>query len=346
MSFQKQKVQLIATGNLVPTLHYGVFAGNWWTFINQKIPGENKQISIPIRLNMRVQLELNKKEFIIRIVSTNNNTRPGYICESDSTAKIYLTASEAINETYKKIFNTGTRYSGPSIMGFDNEYIIKQLISDVAFHPFKITIDKLSVLIIELGISDDNDSNFIGYQSSFMHKFHNKQCLFVQKINNRDCQIEIFRNEEKVANYIDISPNEVWKKVGILKNYNGKILFGIDHPITIGALENYAVQPICNVAEWDNIQKMTQAFEQSLKRKIAIAEINWYQFFVKWKNQQTNIIEFITHLQQIYPPNYQFSDRELSSWRRMMKIVGCTNITPYKKKESTVSKFSILYNFT
>ena len=77
---------------------------------------------------------------------------------------------------------------------------------------------------------------------------------------------------------------------------------------------------------------MTQAFEQSLKRRIAIAEINWYQFFDKWKKQQTSIIEFTTHLKQIYPLNYQFSDRELSSWRRMMKNVSCTNIIPYKKK--------------
>jgi hypothetical protein len=340
MSSQKSKIQLISTGNLVPTLHYGSYAGNWWTFFNQKISGEEKQISIPIRLNMRVRLELNKREFIIRIVSTNNNIRPGYVCESDITAKIYLTASEAINEAYKKIFNTGTRYSGPSVMGFDNEYITKQLISDVVFHPFKISIDKLSVLIIKLGISNDDSDNFIGYQSSFIYKYHNKQSLFVQKINNRNCQIEIFQNGGLVANYNDISPNEVWKKVGILKNYSGKILFGINHPDTIDALENYAERPICNVIEWSNIQIMTQAFEQSLKRKIAIAEINWYQFFDKWKKQQTSIIEFTTHLKQIYPQNYQFSDRELSSWRRMMKNVGCTNITPHKKKESKVRYFS------
>ncbi|CAG8694420.1 16861_t:CDS:1, partial [Funneliformis caledonium] len=114
---------------------------------------------------MRVCLELNKREFIICIVSINNNIRPGYVCESDITAKIYLIASEAINEAYKKIFNIGTWYSGPSVIGFDNEYITKQLISDVVFYPFKISIDKLSVLIIKLGILDDDSDNIIGYQS-------------------------------------------------------------------------------------------------------------------------------------------------------------------------------------
>src|SRR5271168_2539611 len=130
MSFQKYKIQLLATGSLIQTLHYSSFAGNWWTFFNQKISEDDKQISIPIQLNMRVQLELNKREFIVRVISADNNIRTGYMCESDTTAKVYLTASEAINETYKKIFNTGTRYSGPSVMGFDNENITKQLLSD------------------------------------------------------------------------------------------------------------------------------------------------------------------------------------------------------------------------
>ena len=339
MSFQKHKIQLISAGSLVSALHYSSFAGNWWTFFNQKISGETKQISVPIRLNMRVQLELNKREFTVRVVSTNNNTRPGYVCESDNTGKVYLTASEAVNETSKKFFNTGTRYSGPSVMGFDNEDITEQLLSDVESHPFKISIDKLSVLIINLGISNDNTDDILGYQSSFTYKYRNKQSLFTQKINNKNCQIEIFQNGEKIANYNDSSPDEVWKKVGILKNYSGKTLFGINHPTTIDALENYAERPICNITEWSNVQIMTQAFEQSLKRKIAIADINWYQFFIKWREQKTSIIEFITHLRQIYPPNYQFSDRELSSWRGMMKRVGCTNITPHKKKESKVSNF-------
>ncbi|CAG8531505.1 6124_t:CDS:1, partial [Funneliformis caledonium] len=38
-----------------------------------------------------------------------------------------------------------------------------------------------------------------------------------------NCHIEIFQNGGLVANYSDISPNKVWKKVGILKNYSGKI---------------------------------------------------------------------------------------------------------------------------
>ncbi|RHZ78583.1 hypothetical protein Glove_159g29 [Diversispora epigaea] len=156
MSFKNQKIQLLSADNLIPELHYSLYAINWWFFTNKKNHGDEKQICIPIRLNMKVQIELNKTKFIVHIVSTEDNIKPGYICESDNTSRIYLTASEAINETYNQFFNTGTRYSGPSILGFDNENIIQELLFDVLFYPFKITIDKLSILVIKLNFSNNN----------------------------------------------------------------------------------------------------------------------------------------------------------------------------------------------
>ncbi|CAB5364774.1 unnamed protein product [Rhizophagus irregularis] len=217
MFSKKQAIQLLATGNLVPTLHYGIYAINWWMFIDRKMPNEKKQMCIPLRLNMRVQLELNKTKFIVRIVSAEDNMKPGYVCESDVAAKIYLSASEAVNKTYNNLFNNKTRYSGPSVLGFDNENITKELLSDVLFCPFKITVDKLSILIINLGNSNGDMS---GYQSSFIYKYQDKQSLFIQKVECKYCYIEVFQNKEKVAYYHDASPTDVWKKTGILKNYN------------------------------------------------------------------------------------------------------------------------------
>jgi hypothetical protein len=288
-------------------------------------------------------LELHETKFIIHIVNGNNNTRPGYICESDTTGKVYLSASEAINETYKKLFNTKTRYSGPSLIGFDNEAITAELLSGIQFHPFKITIDKLSVLIIDLGDSNDNFDNIVGsgYQSSFMYKYQGNQCLYVQKkIATNNYQIEVFHKEEKIANYNDVSPTAVWDKTKILKNFNGNTLFGIDHTITVDAFKNYSEPPICNVTGWNDIDIMTQAFEQCLKQSIAVVGINWYKFFVSWKEQPSTIIEFTAHLKNIYPVDYVFTDREFRAWRAMMKKVGCTKISPYKRKESKVNMFS------
>jgi hypothetical protein len=339
MSFKKQTTQLLSSGSLVLTLHYGVYSVNWWTFIDKKILNEEKQICIPLRLNMRVQSELNETKFIVRIVSAEDGIKPGYICESDVASKVCLSASEAVNKTYNNLFNNKTRYSGLSVLGFDNENITQELLSDVLFCPFKITVDKLPILIIKLGDSNDNN---MGYQSSFMFKYRGKQSLFVQKIEHEEYCIEIFQKRERIAYYSDISPTEVWKKTGILKNYDGGVLFGIEHPATINALKIYAAKSlICSVNEWDNIEIMTKAFKRHLKRQTATIGLNWHKFFIEWKEQKSNIIEFMAHLKPLYPPNYEFNDRELRAWRKMMKSVGCTNITPYEKQKSKVSFFGI-----
>ena len=56
---------------------------------------------------MRVILELNKKTFIVRVIcnTEENNTTPGYVSETDLDSKIYSSASEVVNETYKKYFD-------------------------------------------------------------------------------------------------------------------------------------------------------------------------------------------------------------------------------------------------
>src|SRR5438034_11810595 len=106
MSIQNYKRQLLSSGNIVQELHYGPFATSWWGFIKTKT-AQNKQICIPIRVNMRIKFELNQEELIIRVV--DNNLKPGYVCESDTEAMIYSTSSAAINETYKKIFDAKTQ---------------------------------------------------------------------------------------------------------------------------------------------------------------------------------------------------------------------------------------------
>ena len=106
-------------------------------------------------------MELNKTKFIVRIVSAEDGIKPGYICESDIAAKVYLSTSEAVNKTYNNLFNNKTQYSEPLVLGFDNENITQELLSDVLFSPFKIIVGKLSILIITLG--DSNDNNMIGY---------------------------------------------------------------------------------------------------------------------------------------------------------------------------------------
>ena len=72
----------------------------------------------------------------------------------------------------------------PLALGFDNENIIQELLSDVLFSSFKITVDKLFILVTKLGVLDNN---VVEYQSSFMYKYQGKQSFFVQKIGDKKC---------------------------------------------------------------------------------------------------------------------------------------------------------------
>ncbi|RHZ88328.1 hypothetical protein Glove_23g66 [Diversispora epigaea] len=90
---------------------------------------------------------------------------------------------------------------------------------------------------------------------------------------------------------------------------------------------------------------MQPIFEKNLKKKISTINLGWIQFFLNWKNQKTRIIEFIITLAQIYPSDHQFTERELRAWRRMMKDVGCTNITPFSKDKSQLEFWTYASDF-
>lgn len=148
MSTHNYKTQLLVPGEIERNLHYGPFAINWWYFLGNK----NKQICFPLRINMRIKLELNQREFVIRVVHNTklNNSKPGYICESDEVSEIYSSPSEVVNETYSKYFKMKTRYSGPSVLGFDNETIAEQLQVSVPFFPFKIVTNNLTIFVASI----------------------------------------------------------------------------------------------------------------------------------------------------------------------------------------------------
>ncbi|CAH1764912.1 1940_t:CDS:2, partial [Entrophospora sp. SA101] len=67
---------------------------------------------------MRIKIELNKKEYIIRTVVNTSN---------DNDAIVYSTSSEVVNGNYKISFDKTTHYSGPSILGFDDKIFVEKL---------------------------------------------------------------------------------------------------------------------------------------------------------------------------------------------------------------------------
>jgi hypothetical protein len=344
MSTLNFKRQLLATGEIDNNLHYGPFAESWWHFLNTKNNEiNNKQICFPIRINMRIRIILSDKEFIIRVIVHNtkeNNLKPGYVCESDVDSKIYASASELVNETYKKYFKGGARSSGTNVLGFDDEKMVEQLQVDVSFFPFKIVTNGITVFVASIGSSDQEELNFAGsgYRSSFHHRYLGNWSLICQSIIDAEkCQIDIYSHGKLICTHIGSTPADVWNRLSILSKLNRKELFGLSDPIVIQEIKNYINKPCCTLSDWYDVDKMTLAFEKCLKRKIATSDLNWHQFFIGWKQLSTNIIELTTHLSTIYPPDFEITDIVLGAWKRMLQNVGCTNITPYEKKISKVS---------
>ncbi|PKY56578.1 hypothetical protein RhiirA4_411262 [Rhizophagus irregularis] len=156
-------------------------------------------------------------------------------------AIIYSTPSAAINETYKKNFNVKTRFSGPGVLGFDNEIIIEQLQAEVLVFPLQIIIHGITVFVATLGSSDQAELNFAGP--------------------------DIYQQEKKIDTYIGKSPTDVWTKLKILKKFDGKELFGLYDQRVIKAIQTHMNTPYCKSCDWNNIQIMTYAFEKWLKKK-------------------------------------------------------------------------------
>ncbi|CAG8771392.1 1490_t:CDS:1, partial [Funneliformis caledonium] len=117
---------------------------------------------------------------------------------------------------------------------FENEKILEQLVVDIEFQPFLFSIEKLSVMVYGLGSSSHEEFMGAGpgYVSSLSYKYNKKQSIYVQKITNASCIIEVWCNNKQVNRYEGATPLEVWKKTNILKSMNGNTLFGLDHIIT------------------------------------------------------------------------------------------------------------------
>ena len=339
---QNIKVTLVSTGKLLENIHYGPFSRYWWTSKSGNATSETENKLIPIRVRQKTRIFLNKREFIIRIVVGNRESpkRPGYCCESgEFSSNVETSATEAISSLYMQIFHNKTRKSGAIAIGYDNQDIIEELQEDVPFFPFYICLDKFKIFVFQLGISPESFPNVKSeYMSSFIHVYNKNQALFVSKIKDNQCMIEIYQEYQRVKIFEGRSANEVWKTSGILQKFDGITLSGLNNPITQKVLSEHHV-PTCKPSDWTNYAIMEILFKYHLKRR-TISDIRWYTLFENWINN-SSIIEFYTQLKSLYPIRHKFCDREIRAWQCMLRAAGCHNITPFIKENSKVNYFVI-----
>src|SRR5688572_18490692 len=142
------------------------------------------------------------------------------------------------------------------MMGFDHPEVIEELLLDINFQPFKIILnEKLQIFVSQIGKYWSIKWNGIGEGFCSSFSSHYKKCwsFFVQKIINNHCIIEIYQNNLKVVEFKDETPEKVWQKTGILKNYNGNDLFGVLHKTIIEGFNKYHVKnkiSSCTLNDW------------------------------------------------------------------------------------------------
>jgi len=234
-------VTLISSGIIESRLHYGPFSRNWWLIPTTR-SGSDIEMMYPIRVGMKTQVEMNGKFFIMRVLKGNkfDTNQPGYTCQCDSdSSEIEDNPTNAITSLYRQIFKTQTKISGSMVMGFDKESIFSELLHDIEFRPYSISLaDKLSIMIFSLGTSKKEGwmGSGEGYMASFIHVFRKERCIFVQKFIKNKSIVEVWNNNIKISQYEGNSPTDVWQKIGVLGKYQGMQLFGLEHTYTQSVL--------------------------------------------------------------------------------------------------------------
>ena len=335
-------VTLIEVGSLVENLHYGPFSRYWWEV--PSISDSNTYPQFPIRVGQKTKTCLNERDFYITIpISTSGHMLPEYCCQSDDVFVIETSATKAISKTYQKIFQSKTRYSGHIVIGWNDKKIIDILSSTIDFHPFSCKLGKYEIFIYGLDSSTRSDWNKAGdgYRSSIIYRYKRHPAIFVSEIEGNKCYVHIYQDFELQETFVGDTPDDVWKNSGFIQKFSGKKLFGLEDQVIQQKLSKLNI-PQCTSREWSNFNIMKKLYEYHLQRRTS-ANIKWYNLFIRWNQSEYNIIELSSELKLLYPPDHQFSDRELGAWLSMLRAAGCSNITPWSHDDSEVFSNQFVY---
>ncbi|CAG8456141.1 1685_t:CDS:2 [Scutellospora calospora] len=81
------------------------------------------------------------------VKSEENPLQLRFVCVSNNEiSKVCSTPSQAINTIYHVIFGKKTAYSGPAILGFNNEQIVEKLLNGIRFRPLFLNIESFIVV--------------------------------------------------------------------------------------------------------------------------------------------------------------------------------------------------------
>ncbi|CAG8548819.1 7558_t:CDS:2 [Gigaspora rosea] len=132
---------------------------------------------------------------------------PGFSCKCEEiSGKIYNNPTSAISSLYQRLFETTTKFS-----------------------------DRLNIFVYSIGISDNSCllSAGSGFNSSFISVIKKngkaKSPVITQGIEKTGCFINIYVDNQLFKRIEGVDPNQTWKQTGLLKQYEGNALFGLNH---------------------------------------------------------------------------------------------------------------------
>ena len=332
-------VKLISLGAIISRLHYGVNICKWWTTRSEK-DFEKGVYLYPIRVGWQTVLEINNKYFYTQVLEGNEKyeNQPGYRCQAGlKFSDVEEAPSFAITSLYRRICqNNKIKFSGPQVLGWDDPCMLEQSLSNIEFRPFLIKVDKYIIYITALEEVNKSGAG-IGYTAMFASEYLGKYAKYVQRIDLDGYHVDIYDQDGVLKqHFIGTTPNEVWLASKKLKKFCGTQLFGLEHPLTQEVLSKQRI-PKCDETFWHNKNIMNHLYNYFLRRQ-TISNVQWHEFFIDWKNNPCTIIELYSSLTALYPPQYNFKDRELRAWKSMFKAAGCHEITPFTKDKSKVNK--------
>ncbi|RIB26821.1 hypothetical protein C2G38_2029910 [Gigaspora rosea] len=182
---QKYIINLIFSGYLDETLHFGPFCYSWW--ISRPSEKNNEPCFLfPICLQTKILLVLNGCDFIIEIGQLNSQfgPHPSYICKCDGIqSELYETPTEAITTVYQQIFKYKSNFSGPEIMGYDTPHIVQEYLNGLPFRVFNYSFNKLRIWIFGINKSHNQKLGFAGhrFKSAFIYTYNKQRSIFFSR---------------------------------------------------------------------------------------------------------------------------------------------------------------------
>ncbi|RIA95506.1 hypothetical protein C1645_816598 [Glomus cerebriforme] len=221
---------------------------------------------------------------------------------TSSLCYLKISATKAISEIYQNIFHNKTQYSDSIIIEWDNKNIIDVFLSNIDFYSFSYKLGEYEIFIYGLAI-------------------------FVFEIEDDKCYIHIYQDFKIQKTFVESTSDNVKKNSNYIQKFSAKELFGLEDQITLQKLNKLCISQYVS-HEWNNFKLMNKLYEYHLQYQ-TFADIEWYKLFVRWDQNNYNIIELNSELKLLYPPEYQLSDRKLNVWLLMLHVARCSDITPW-----------------